>query len=315
MAYRKNKDATENKIRPLIKAESSIVPGIRISETKTSSLVGKTNIPGFDYVINPYIGCSHKCEYCYAAYMDTYDPHPDTWGSYIDARICDEPLNISQLTGKSIFIASITDPYNPAEKHFRFMRKILDQTSHIECSIEISTKSKLVLRDIDLLKCQSDISVFLSLNTLDETFRSDMDFASSVEERLETLRQLHEAGIKTGVNISPIFPELTDPEAIVDATCSFVDCYMFEDLKLRYPYKKNILNYIKGKFPHIFDLYEEIYIEKDRSYFEFLKGEIEEMCTERGVDYIMAFGHGDNGLTPRQRIQDDPFGGDSLFKI
>ena len=53
---------------------------------------------------------------------------------------------------------------------------------------------------------------------------------------------------------------------------------MFEDLKLRYPYKSDILHYIRGRHPHIYDIYEEIYIEKNRSYFNFLESEILEMC-------------------------------------
>ena len=315
MAYRRNKIANGNISQPLTDAESSVVPGVRVSEVKATSLIGKTNIPGFDYVINPYIGCSHRCAYCYAAYMDEYAPHQDSWGSYIDVRMCSEPLSVSKLTGKSIFIASITDPYNPAEKHYEKMRQILDELSHIECSIEISTKSDLVVRDIDLLRCQSDISVFLSLNTLDDRFRFDMDKASSVDERLYALQQLHDNGIKTGINISPIFPELTDPEAIVNATSNFVDCYMFEDLQLRPPYKYDILRYIRGKHPHIYDIYEDIYIEGDRSYFDFLENEIADMCSKQGIKHTLAFHHGKANRTIKQQLRDDPFGGDSLFKM
>ena len=79
----------------------------------------------------------------------------------------------------------------------------------VECTVSISTKSSLILRDVELLKQFKDISVAMSINTLDESFKNDMDNASSIETRMNTLKVLHGNGIHTVLFMSPIFPAIT----------------------------------------------------------------------------------------------------------
>lgn len=112
-------------------------------------------------------------------------------------------------------------------------RKILEQLVLSDCNLSISTKSKLILRDIDILKRFKNLTVSVSINTVDEEFRKDMDNASSIEERMETLRILHEEGIHVILFMSPIFPYITDWKAIIEKTKNYVDEYWFENLNLR----------------------------------------------------------------------------------
>lgn len=283
--------------------------GCRVREVRAVEMARPTNIPGYDYVINPYVGCPHRCAYCYASYMDNFDPHPDAWGSYVDVRLSDEPLPEDKLTGKRVFLSSVTDPYNPLEAEYRRTRSLLEELARIECSVEITTKINLVLRDIDVLKEMHDVVVNFSLNTLDENFRYAMDNASSVAARLNALKTLHEEGIGTGIFVAPMFPEITDPVAIVDATKDFVDQYMFEDLQLRGTYRTNILKFIAGKYPHIYEIYEEIYVAKDLSYWDMVIEEAREACEQNGKFFVDALHH-----HTRDYAGFDPFGGDSLFK-
>ena len=180
------------------------------NEIAVKDLVTKSNLPASDYVINPYVGCPHGCRYCYACFMKRFTRHREEWGRFIDIKRCDKPIDKKRLRGKSVFLSSVTDCYNPFEEKYGNTRKILEQLVSIECELNISTKSHLIVRDLDLLKGCKNLIVSISVNTLDEQFKSDMDQASSIGKRLETLETLHENGIYTVLFMSPIFPGVTD---------------------------------------------------------------------------------------------------------
>lgn len=170
-------------------------------------------------------------------------------------------------------------------------RKILEQLVSIDCKISISTKSKLILRDMDLLKRCRNLTVAMSVNTLDENFKNDMDNASSIKERIYTLQELYKNGINTILFISPIFPGLTDVKAIIEKTKNFIHEYWFENLNLRGNYKKGILSYIEKKHPNLSELYEDIYKKGKKEYWNNLSQDIEEYCREHNIKYINYFYH------------------------
>lgn len=163
----------------------------------------------------------------------------------------------------------------------------------IDCTVNISTKSSLILRDIDLLKQLKSLIVSLSINTLDEGFKNDMDNASSIADRLNTLKVLHENGIYTVLFMSPIFPEITDFQKIIECSHSFVNEYWFENLNLRGSYKEKILGYIKSKYPQYTKLYEQIYLKGKRDYWDKLAVEIEEYCRQHSIKHTNFFYHED----------------------
>lgn len=251
----------------------------------------KSNLPASDYVINPYIGCPHACKYCYACFMKRFTGHTEEWGTFIDVKLCDRPVNLKKIYKKSVFLSSVTDCYNCFEEKYKITRKILEQLAGAECSIGISTKSKLILRDIDLLKKCRDLKVSVSVNTLDEDFRSDMDNASSISERLDALQELHEQGIYTVLFLSPIFPYITDYKAIIERSRTYVSEYWFENLNLRGSYKHKILDYIKMKYPHLYGEYQKIYEKGNLAYWAALSTEIEAYCGENQIKHINYFYH------------------------
>lgn len=262
-----------------------------IKEIQVNDYVTKSNLPASDYVINPYVGCPHGCKYCYASFMKRFTGHTEKWGTFVDIKRCDKKINVAKLKGKNVFLSSVTDCYNPMEERYCLTRTVLEQLLPAECNISISTKSKLILRDLDILKKFSSLSVSISLNTLDDTFRSDMDAASSVEERLKTVKTLHTNGIHTILFMSPIFPHITDWQAIIEQTSPYVDEYWFENLNLRGSYKTDILAYIKEKYPQYLDTYEKIYLFKDSTYWYHLAKEIEDYCQKRNITYTNYFYH------------------------
>ena len=260
-------------------------------EVVVKDLVTKSNLPASDYVINPYVGCPHGCRYCYACFMKRFTNHSEAWGSFIDIKRCDKPISKKKLQGKSVFLSSVTDCYNPFEEKYRNTRKILEQLISINCELNISTKSHLILRDIDLLKQCNNLKVSVSVNTLDEQFKNDMDHASSIMKRLETLEILHQNGIYTVLFMSPIFPGITDYKEIIVKTHRFVDEYWFENLNLRGSYKQDILSYIKNAYPQLVELYDEIYVKGNMGFWKNLAVEIEEYCAVHSIKHINYFYH------------------------
>lgn len=251
----------------------------------------KSNLPASDLVINPYVGCPHACKYCYACFMKRFTGHSEPWGTFIDIKYCDKPISIKRITGKSVFLSSVTDCYNPYEEKYQITRKILKQLVLADCELGISTKSSLILRDVDLLKQCKNLKVSMSINTLDEVFKDDMDNASSIEDRLDALEKLHSQGIYTVLFMSPMFPEITDFKAIIERSSTFIDEYWFENLNLRGNYKQTILSYIDVKYPHLNDLYESIFIKGNKGYWNDLSIQIKNYCTENNINHINYFYH------------------------
>lgn len=262
---------------------------MKVKEIKVSSYLSKSNLPGFDFVINPYIGCSHACLYCYASFMKRITNHSENWGSFIDIKLTDKELDLKKIQNKNIFMSSVTDCYLPLEKDYLITRNILEELERVSCNLTISTKSSLILRDLDILKRFKNLTICISINTVDERFKNDMDKASSIKERINTLKVLHENNIHTVAFVSPIFPYITNIEDIVKATKYYVDEYWFENLKLRGEYKKDILNYIKNNYKELYSKYVDIYFNLNMTYWKDLRIDIKNICNKYNLKYKIFF--------------------------
>ena len=262
-----------------------------IKEIQTNDYLTKSNLPASDYVINPYVGCTHGCRYCYASFMKRFTSHKEKWGEFIDIKLCDKKIDLNKISGKNVFLSSVTDCYNKFEEKYKITKNILEQLVDSDCYLSISTKSKLILRDIDLFKKMKHLVVCMSINTLDEKFRNDMDNASTIKERMEALKELHNNGIYTVLFLSPIFPHITDWKEIIECTKDYIDEYWFENLNLRGDYKKDILDYIKNNYINIYSDYIDIYEKHNNSYWQNLAKEINNYCDNNKIKYINYFYH------------------------
>ena len=231
----------------------------------------KSSLPVGGFSVNPYVGCPHACKYCYASFMKRFTGHPEAWGTFLDVKHWKPIDKPHKYDGQRIVIGSVTDGYNPYEEIFGRTRKLLEELSGTDAEIMICTKSDLVLRDLDLLKHFPKVTVSWSVNTLDEQFRADMDRAVSIERRLEAMKQVYQAGIRTVCFVSPIFPGITDVKAIIDHVKNFTDLIWLENLNLRGQFKGSIMNYIREKYPSLAPLYDEIYNKKRQEYWQCLE--------------------------------------------
>ena len=259
---------------------------MKIKEIEVKSVMTKSNLPVADFSVNPYVGCAHACKYCYASFMKRFTNHPEPWGEFIDVKMWPEIKNTKKYAGKEAFLGSVTDCYQPCEAKYKRTRALLEQLQGIGISISIATKSDLVLRDLDLIKTFPNARVSWSINTLDEEFRQEMDRGVSIERRLEAMRQFYEAGVQTTCFISPIFPGITDVEAIIKRAKGQCNLVWLENLKLRGDYRGRILDWIHEHHPELDNLYRDIYTKKDRTYWSELDTDLRRFCAEKGFLYV-----------------------------
>ena len=263
------------------------MPGPVLREIEVRSVITKSNLPVCDYSVNPYVGCTHACRYCYASFMKRFTGHAEPWGGFIDVKYWPEIKNPSKYKGKEIFIGSVTDPYNPQEAEYQRTRAFLEQMQDSGARISIATKSDLVLRDLELIRKFPDARVSWSVNTLDEDFKNDMDDAVSIGRRLDAMRIFHDEGIRTTCFISPIFPGLTDVEAIIEQSRGECNLIWLENLNLRGgSYRSAVMGYIRERRPDLLPLYEDIFLHGSRGYWEELDRRVAAYASGSGLRYV-----------------------------
>jgi DNA repair photolyase len=266
-----------------------------LREITAKSIISKSNLPDSDFVINPYVGCMHSCVYCYARFMKRFTGHKEEWGSFIDVKTNAAeliPKYTEKFKGKSIFMSSVTDPYFPIERKYQLTRKILENLIPLQPNLGMQTKSDLVLRDIDLLKQFRQCEVGLTITTLDDSIRKEVEpFTSPVHDRIKALEKLKESKIRTYVFIGPIFPSITDWKKIIIETRHCADFYMFENLNVKGTIWESVKRWLQEKHPELIPEYERIYFSKS-SYWDDVEQEIRRYCNDSNIAHKIFFHHG-----------------------
>ena len=242
-----------------------------IYETTVKNPITKSGIPIADYAINPYIGCTFGCKYCFAQFIGAFKYKKGQWGKDIWIR-----KNIPQVLPKSLskisrgrfFISSACDPYQHIEKKTKLTREILRILISRWIPVFIMTKSTLILRDLDLLKEAKDLVVNITITSDREDVRKILEPGGpSFEERLKTVRKLKEAGINTGVFVGPVLP--MNPEKLAYNLKKIVDRVHLDPLnypnQVRALYKK--LGWeswlYRDKFEQVKETFESIFKKKN----------------------------------------------------
>ena len=165
--------------------ESSIL----IQDVETKNIMTKSTLPVGGYSVNPYVGCTHGCKYCYASFMKRFTGHTEPWGTFLDVKHWPAIKNPQKYKGQRVVIGSVTDGYLPQEAQFQNTRKLLEQLRGSEAEILICTKSDLVIRDIELLKELGKVTVSWSINTLYDAIynKGDRSYFRGLEDQAERL--------------------------------------------------------------------------------------------------------------------------------
>ena len=229
----------------------------------------------FRYTINAYRGCSHACTYCFA--RPTHEYLGLDIGEDFDRRIVVKVNAVDRLraelrspkwTGESIAMGTNTDPYQRCEGKYRLTRGIVEVLGEARNPFSVLTKSALVLRDLDVLAAAAErtsVSVALSIGTVDPAvWRATEPGAPHPRRRVDAVRQLTEAGIRTGVLVAPVLPGISDSAeqleevvtACVEAGASSVTTIM---LHLRPGVREEFLPWLEEKHPDLVPRYLEMY--------------------------------------------------------
>lgn len=249
----------------------------------TRKVITRNDSPdiSFDRSINPYRGCEHGCVYCFARPTHAYlglSPGLDFESKLFmkpDApALLERELATPGYTPRTIAIGTNTDPYQPIEKQYEIMRRILEVLERAGHPVGIVTKSALVTRDIDILSRMAKrnlAKVAISVTTLDGKLARTMEpRASTPAKRLEALRQLSDAGIPTAAMIAPVIPAINDAdiERILDAVAlagvkSAGYVMLRLPLEVRDLFKEWLMANYPDRFRHVMKLVREMRGGKD----------------------------------------------------
>ncbi|MBT4513420.1 MAG: radical SAM protein [Chloroflexi bacterium] len=264
-----------------------------IREVKAKTVLQKSKLPESPYCLNPYIGCTHACSYCYARFMRRFTGHQEPWGLFVDAKVNTPDVLSKQLARNTIhgpvLIGSVCDAYQPLEKRYELTRASIQQFVSKGINFSVLTKSSLVLRDIDLLRQGAGFcSVGISLSTLDDSIRRKFEPGTcSVQKRLHALEQLHKEGIRTYLFIGPILPLITNIEAIVAVASQFVDEVWGEALNLRCGNRNDVAqSYAACNLPDEWDK-----LTRSPKYWRSVAAELENACCRAEVPLVGFYEH------------------------
>jgi DNA repair photolyase len=178
----------------------------------------------FRWSLNPYMGCVHRCTFCYVRGFERRADRPsdDRYGRSIRVKV-----NIAEVLARelarpswmreSVAVGAATDPYQPAEGRYRLTRACIRAFAAARNPFSIVTRGPMIVRDIDVLQAaasRAQVHVSFSVPTLDlEVWRRTEPGTAPPRQRLRALRRLVEAGIDAGVGMAPILPGISDHPA------------------------------------------------------------------------------------------------------
>jgi len=196
---------------------------LKIREITCKTILNKSDLA--DFTLNCYVGCSHRCLYCYARYMQKFKKRPEDWGYFVDvktnaAEALTNQMKKIKLPGE-VFMSSICDAWQPLEAKYKLSRACLKILLEAGFNVSILTKSSLILRDFDLLSAFKTPSLGMTITTLNKNLQKALEpYASDTQDRINTLKKAQEKDIETWVFLGPLIPEFTDTSANLEAIFS-----------------------------------------------------------------------------------------------
>jgi DNA repair photolyase len=228
----------------------------------------------FAWSINPYRGCRHACVYCYARPTYEYlglsggDEFQEVVFAKVNApEVVRRELARRSWSGESVAIGTATDPYQQAESRYRITRGILEAFRDFRNPVTITTKSPMVLRDLDLLVDlvrHAAVTVHFTVTTLDEELWRKLEPTTpKPRKRLEAVRTLRDRGIRSGIFLSPILPGLTDDahiESVIAAAAEYGAEFIFSQaLRLGPGISEYYIPWLEREFPALLPRYRQLY--------------------------------------------------------
>ena len=278
--------------------------GMRVEyrEEPCRSALNRVKGMAFTWSLNPYMGCVHRCTFCYVRAFERRADRPsdERYGRSIRvktnvAEVLRKELARPSWEGESVAIGAATDPYQPAEGRYRLTRACLEALAEFSNPFSLITRGPMIVRDVDVLAeaaRRAKVGITFSIPTLDEeVWRKTEPSTAHPRQRLRALKELVDAGIKVGVGMAPILPGISDrPEQLRDvvqaARAAGATGVWTNILFLRPGTREHFLERVAEDFPeqlpHYLELYESrAYLPSDES--KPLRDQVAALAKELGV--------------------------------
>ncbi|HWH06897.1 MAG TPA: radical SAM protein [Gaiellaceae bacterium] len=256
----------------------------------------------FEWSLNPYMGCAHRCTFCYVRAFERRAERPsdDRYGRSIRVKTNVAEVLARELARPSwrrdgVAIGAATDPYQPVEGRYRLTRACLEVLAEAWNPFSLITRGPMIVRDLDVLveaAARADVSVTFSVPTLDdEIWRKTEPGTAPPRQRLRALSELVSAGVKAGVGLAPLLPGISDrPELLADVVRAAREAgatgVWANALYLKPGTREHFLEALARDFPEQLDDYERLY--EDRAYLGHaevnpLREQVRALAREHGI--------------------------------
>ena len=275
---------------------------VEYREEECRSALNRVKGMPFDWSLNPYTGCAHRCTFCYVRAFERRADRPsdDRYGRSIRVKVNVAEVLARELGRRSwqretVAIGAATDPYQPAEGRYRLTRACIEVLGRAATPFALITRGPMIVRDIDVLReaaQRAEVSVTFSVPTVDhEVWQRTEPGTAPPRQRLRALTELVDAGIKAGVGMAPILPGLSDrPEQLAEvvkaARAAGATGVWANLLYLAPGTKEHFLEALARDWPEQLERYEELYAHGaylPRSEVEPVRLQVRALAREHGV--------------------------------
>jgi DNA repair photolyase len=276
--------------------------GVEYREEPCRSALNRVKGMRFDWSLNPYMGCVHRCTFCYVrAFEQRADrPFDDRYGVSIRvkvniAEVLRRELARASWKREAVAIGAATDPYQPAEGRYRLTRGCIQELAQASSPFSIITRGPMIVRDIDVLTeaaRRANVSVTFSIPTLDEdVWRKTEPSTAHPRQRLKAVKALTEAGIRAGVGMAPILPGISDrPEQLAEVVRAAREAgatgVWTNLLFLKPGTREHFLENLARDWPEELERYERLYGKRaylGEEHTKQLKDQVNALAREYGV--------------------------------
>jgi DNA repair photolyase len=251
------------------------MPAAEYREEPCRSALNRVQGMGFQWSLNPYMGCVHQCTFCYVRAFERRADRPsdDRYGASIRVKTNVADVLRRELARPSwqreiVAIGAATDPYQPAEGRYKLTRSCLEVLGDAANPVRIITRGPMIVRDVDVLArlaTRASLRVTFSVPTLDhEIWKRTEPGTAPPRQRLRALKTLVDAGIKASVGMAPILPGLSDkPELMADVVRAAREAgatgVWANVLYLKPGTKEHFLRSLEREWPELLPEYEQLY--------------------------------------------------------
>ncbi|HZQ65735.1 MAG TPA: radical SAM protein [Gaiellaceae bacterium] len=286
--------------------------GVEYREEPCRTALNRVKGMGFHWSLNPYMGCAHRCTFCYVRAFERRADRPsdDRYGRSIRVKVNVADVLRTELARagwqrETVAIGAATDPYQPAEGRYRLTRGCLEALRDASNPFSLITRSPMVVRDLDVLveaSRRADVRVVFSVPTLDEeVWRRTEPGTPPPRRRLEALSRLVDAGVDAGVGMAPILPGISDRpeqlERVVEAARAAGATNIWANLLYLKPgTREHFLEALARDWPEELDRYDRLY--RSRAYLP--RSQTEPVRT------LVSDLRRKHGIRDRRRVRPDP---------